>query len=180
MLSVSRSDFSIAPMPSQPQDLKSAVGSLPATPGVYLFYGPQEELLYVGKSKNIRTRVRSHFRDRSERLMMRRVRRVETLQRLVEEKTAELRDTDQLTAAGRISVMVAHDLRSPIQVIRKSLVLEPGLLALRRPGNFVLKWLRRNAENIRSQGEPNSFSRRLWAPSCRREGSSPCHLSGRT
>jgi PAS domain S-box-containing protein len=49
-----------------------------------------------------------------------RVRRVETLQRLVEEKTAELRDADQLAAAGRISAMVAHDLRSPIQVIRNA------------------------------------------------------------
>jgi signal transduction histidine kinase len=48
------------------------------------------------------------------------VRRVETLQRLVEEKTAELRDADQLAAAGRISAMVAHDLRSPIQVIRNA------------------------------------------------------------
>jgi PAS domain S-box-containing protein len=49
-----------------------------------------------------------------------RVRRVETLQRLVEEKTTELRDADQLAAAGRISAMVAHDLRSPIQVIRNA------------------------------------------------------------
>jgi PAS domain S-box-containing protein len=49
-----------------------------------------------------------------------RVRRVETLQRLVEEKTAELRDADQLAAAGRISAMVAHDLRSPIQVIKNA------------------------------------------------------------
>jgi PAS domain S-box-containing protein len=49
-----------------------------------------------------------------------RVRRVETLQRLVEEKTSELRDADQLAAVGRISAMVAHDLRSPIQVIRNA------------------------------------------------------------
>jgi PAS domain S-box-containing protein len=49
-----------------------------------------------------------------------RVRHVETLQRLVEEKTSELRDADQLAAAGRISAMVAHDLRSPIQVIRNA------------------------------------------------------------
>lgn len=34
---------------------------LPNSPGVYLFYGEGNELLYVGKSIKIRDRVRSHF-----------------------------------------------------------------------------------------------------------------------
>jgi DNA polymerase-3 subunit epsilon len=34
---------------------------LPELPGVYLLYGADGELLYVGKSINIRDRVRSHF-----------------------------------------------------------------------------------------------------------------------
>jgi len=34
---------------------------LPETPGVYIFYGKDGETLYVGKSKNIRTRVLSHL-----------------------------------------------------------------------------------------------------------------------
>lgn len=34
---------------------------LPDSAGVYMMYGPEQELLYVGKSKNIRTRARSHF-----------------------------------------------------------------------------------------------------------------------
>ncbi len=34
---------------------------LPDSAGVYFFYGPEQELLYVGKSKHIRTRARSHF-----------------------------------------------------------------------------------------------------------------------
>lgn len=29
--------------------------------GVYMMYGPEQELLYVGKSKHVRTRARSHF-----------------------------------------------------------------------------------------------------------------------
>lgn len=40
---------------------KSVVDSLPETPGVYLFFGKDGELLYVGKSKNIRGRVLGHF-----------------------------------------------------------------------------------------------------------------------
>ncbi|CAN5741020.1 hypothetical protein BH11PAT2_BH11PAT2_00630 [soil metagenome] len=34
---------------------------LPDSAGVYFFYGPNQELLYVGKSKHVRTRARSHF-----------------------------------------------------------------------------------------------------------------------
>jgi len=51
---------------------------LPEAPGVYLLFGAQDELLYIGKSKSVRSRVRAHFNDRSERRMMRRVARVET------------------------------------------------------------------------------------------------------
>ena len=35
--------------------------SLPDSPGVYLFYGADGELLYVGKARSIRKRVASHF-----------------------------------------------------------------------------------------------------------------------
>lgn len=34
---------------------------LPESPGVYYFYNDQGELIYIGKSKNIRNRVMSHF-----------------------------------------------------------------------------------------------------------------------
>lgn len=34
---------------------------LPSTPGVYLFRGPSDEVLYVGTSVNLRQRVRSYF-----------------------------------------------------------------------------------------------------------------------
>jgi DNA polymerase III subunit epsilon len=57
---------------------KEAIAALPDTPGVYLFYGPLQELLYVGKSKTIRTRVRSHFSSPDERWLCRKVTRVET------------------------------------------------------------------------------------------------------
>lgn len=40
---------------------KEDIQSLPDTPGVYYFYGEDQSLLYVGKSKTIRTRVKSHF-----------------------------------------------------------------------------------------------------------------------
>ena len=57
---------------------KEAVSALPDSPGVYLFYGSLGELLYVGKSKTIRARVRSHFSAKDEKWLCRRVVRVET------------------------------------------------------------------------------------------------------
>jgi len=37
------------------------IDALPGTPGVYYFWGEHNELLYIGKSINIRKRVLSHF-----------------------------------------------------------------------------------------------------------------------
>jgi len=45
-----------------PPNISSAViEKLPNTTGVYLFYGENGTLLYVGKSRNIRQRVKDHF-----------------------------------------------------------------------------------------------------------------------
>jgi DNA polymerase-3 subunit epsilon len=40
---------------------RGLAAGLPAAPGVYLFRGPNEEVLYVGTSVNLRQRVRSYF-----------------------------------------------------------------------------------------------------------------------
>ncbi len=39
----------------------SLVRNLPHAPGIYIFYGSEDEVLYVGKSVDIKTRVLSHF-----------------------------------------------------------------------------------------------------------------------
>ena len=41
--------------------LEDQLKALPAKPGVYLFRGERGELLYVGKAKSLRSRVRSYF-----------------------------------------------------------------------------------------------------------------------
>ncbi|GAB4218513.1 MAG: excinuclease ABC subunit UvrC [Synechococcales cyanobacterium] len=42
--------------------LESRLQAIPHTPGVYLMKGAQDQILYVGKSKKLRSRVRSYFR----------------------------------------------------------------------------------------------------------------------
>ena len=51
---------------------------LPDAPGVYLFYGAGEELLYVGKARSIRKRVGSHF-SKGETRLTSRVERIDVL-----------------------------------------------------------------------------------------------------
>lgn len=67
--------------PHLPPDLAE---DLPEAPGVYLFRGEEDALLYVGKSRNIRSRVLGHFasqhRDGKEARLARQVRRVEWIE----------------------------------------------------------------------------------------------------
>lgn len=44
---------------------------------MYLFYGAEDFLLYVGKSNSLRSRIRAHFTARDERKMCRKVKRIE-------------------------------------------------------------------------------------------------------
>jgi excinuclease ABC subunit C len=51
--------------------LPAKVDALPTGPGVYLFKGEQGEVLYVGKAKDLRARVRQYLRGQDERLHVR-------------------------------------------------------------------------------------------------------------
>ena len=49
------------PVPPEVRRKRHLADDLPQAPGVYLFRGPGDEVLYVGTSTNIRKRVRSYF-----------------------------------------------------------------------------------------------------------------------
>ncbi len=49
------------PVPSDVRRKRHLADGLPDAPGVYLFRGPGDEVLYVGTSTSLRTRVRSYF-----------------------------------------------------------------------------------------------------------------------
>lgn len=96
--------------------LRAAIRDLPASPGVYLFFGGRGELLYVGKSKNIRVRVRAHFSSREERMLCRQVRKIEVRQTagdlgasLLESRLIkELRPLMNVAARERRRIIVAR------------------------------------------------------------------------
>ena len=50
--------FSLNTMPQR-------LSSIPLKPGVYLFKDSLQKVLYVGKAKNLRSRIRSYFRKQS-------------------------------------------------------------------------------------------------------------------
>jgi excinuclease ABC subunit C len=50
----------------QPDRLEARLKEIPLTPGVYLMRDVADNILYIGKSKKLRSRVRSYFRDRHE------------------------------------------------------------------------------------------------------------------
>lgn len=50
--------------------LLDQAAELPAQPGVYLFYAPDGEVLYVGKARNLRARVRQYLGGHDERMMV--------------------------------------------------------------------------------------------------------------
>ena len=48
---------------SLPEPLRLKLDALPSRPGVYLMKDPAHKILYVGKAKSLRSRVRSYFQD---------------------------------------------------------------------------------------------------------------------
>jgi excinuclease ABC subunit C len=71
-----------APLLTQPDRLERRLKDIPAEPGCYLMRDGDDRILYVGKSKSLRSRVRSYFRSRHDlspriRLMTRQVCEIE-------------------------------------------------------------------------------------------------------
>jgi excinuclease ABC subunit C len=70
--------------------IEEQLKGLPAKPGVYLFRGAKGTVLYVGKAKSLRSRVRSYFRGGDSRLGLdRMVNRVEQIEVIVTQTEVE-------------------------------------------------------------------------------------------
>ncbi len=79
------------PLIGQPEKLENRLKEIPPEPGVYFMSGNNGDILYIGKSKKLRTRVRSYFRDSqrlSDRIVMM-VRQVTEIEFIVTDTEAE-------------------------------------------------------------------------------------------
>ena len=79
------------PLLREPERLETRLKEIPAEAGVYLMRGSNGDLLYIGKSKKLRSRVRSYFRDSqklSDRIAMM-VRQVVEIEFIVTDTEAE-------------------------------------------------------------------------------------------
>ncbi len=79
------------PLVQNPERLESCLKEIPTEPGVYLMRDKSDRILYIGKSKKLRSRVRSYFRESqqlSERIT-RMVRQVVEIEFIVTDTEAE-------------------------------------------------------------------------------------------
>ncbi len=64
--------------------LQSSITSLPLRPGVYLFHGEKEEVLYIGKARELKARVASYFQNKGHSpkitVLVDRIKRIETIE----------------------------------------------------------------------------------------------------
>ena len=120
-------------------DLRKKLEELPRTAGVYLFKGHGGEILYVGKARSLRSRVRSYFQDarvdspRLDRL----VDRIEDVQVVITDTEREalvLENSFIKTHKPRFNVLLRDDKNHPFL----KLTLEEGyprLYIVRHPGS---------------------------------------------
>ncbi len=81
------------------------IEAIPNTPGVYLFYGENKECLYIGKSKNIKTRVLSHFQSSLK-------------QRKEAKLSLQIREIDWIETSGELGALLLES-----ELIKKKLPL---------------------------------------------------------
>lgn len=92
--------------------------SLPDKPGVYIFYGKGGETLYIGKSKNIRERVLSHFYN-------------DYLSQKEMEMTRQTADIKTIVTPGELSALILES-----QMIKEEMPIFNRML--RRKKEFVV------------------------------------------
>ena len=84
------------PPTTREERLEAQLAALPAQPGVYLFRDAADAVLYVGKAKSLRARVRSYFRGGDARQGLERmVARVERIEVIVTQSEGEALHLEQ-------------------------------------------------------------------------------------
>ena len=120
-------------------DLQRKLEELPKSSGIYMFRGPGGEILYVGKARSLKSRVRSYFQEAridSPRLdrLVERIEDVEIVVTDTEREALVLENNLIKTHKPRFNVLLRDDKNHPYL----KLTLEeayPRLYVVRRPGS---------------------------------------------
>ncbi|OGP82804.1 MAG: excinuclease ABC subunit C [Deltaproteobacteria bacterium RBG_16_54_11] len=99
-------------------DLQTQVEALPQAPGVYLFKDPKGGILYIGKAKDLRKRVRSYFQGREQdtktSIMLSKVGQVDHIATRTEKEALILEDTLIKEHHPRYNIQLRDDKRYPL------------------------------------------------------------------
>ncbi len=105
------------------EHLKLQLSTLPETPGVYQYYNKKNELLYVGKAKNLKKRVNSYFNKTHDsgrlRILVNNIDRIETINVLTEYDALLLENNLIKKNKPRYNIMLRDDKTYPWICIKK-------------------------------------------------------------
>jgi excinuclease ABC subunit C len=93
----------IVPLLKDPERLENRLGEIPPEPGVYFMRDGSDRIIYIGKSRKLRSRVRSYFRD-SQRLSE----RIATMVKQVTEIEFIVTDTEAEALALEANLIKQH------------------------------------------------------------------------
>jgi excinuclease ABC subunit C len=93
----------ILPLYKNPERLENRLGEIPSEPGVYLLRDGSDRLIYIGKSRKLRSRVRSYFRDSTHK-----TERINTMVKLVTEIEFIVTDTEAEALALEANLIKQH------------------------------------------------------------------------
>jgi excinuclease ABC subunit C len=102
----------------QAPDLQLQADALPQAPGVYLFKDPKGAILYVGKAKDLRKRVRTYFQGREQdtktSIMLAKVAHIDHMATETEKEALILEDTLIKEHHPRYNIQLRDDKRYPL------------------------------------------------------------------
>lgn len=93
----------LLPLVKNPEKLETRLTEIPAEPGVYLMRDGNDRIIYIGKSRKLRSRVRSYFRDSTNK-----TERIKTMVKLVTEIEFIVTDTEAEALALEANLIKQH------------------------------------------------------------------------
>ena len=95
---------------NDPADIKEQIKTFPAAPGLYFMKGAKDKVLYIGKAKNLRSRVSSYFQRSSDLISSRGPKIAEMVSKV---KSVDFLETESEVEALLAEARLVKDIRPP-------------------------------------------------------------------